>query len=148
MSLDVETKGSQSIIDWNEKYKVTKLGLFDDWLPSIMYTKKNVVRDRLDERTYDAFAINRALSFHQDCLFPANEMNRLPHLPKMMQYQCLLAYIRGYKRKFVPWSKKENNEDVKLLMRHFNYSYVKALQALSILTDDQLDKLKLMYKDI
>jgi len=124
------------------------IDLFKEWLPSIMETKKYLIRDELDEKDYNAFMVNRALSLHQDCLFFANEMNGLYHLPKKAQYEYLLKSIRARKRNFVPWPKKQNNEDIKLVMRHFGYSQTKALQALNILTEEQLSSIRKLYQDL
>lgn len=149
MSLEIETRGAQSELNWDPvKAESTKLNLFNDWIPSIMQTKKSVVRDDLDWKSYDAFMINRALSLHQDLFFIANEMNKLPHLPREMQYDYFLSAVRSMKRPFVPWPKKISDENMKIVMRHFNYSRNKALQALSILTENQIDKIKAKYKDI
>lgn len=124
------------------------LDLFKDWLPSIMQTKKNIVRDVLDEKAYPAYMINWALSLHQDCLFQANDMNKLHHLPKMMQYHYLLGSIRGRKRNYVPWPKKVNDDNLTIVMRHFNYNHQKAIQALQILTEEQVEEIKALYKDL
>lgn len=150
MSLDVDTRGSQALIDWESKEKVesTKLNLFNDWMPSIMQTKQSVVRDELDWKSYDAFMINRALSLHQDCLFIANEMNKMAHLPKEMQYDYLLGQVRSRKRNYVPWPKKVSDDNMKAVMRHFGYGRSKAIQALTILTEEQIEEIKALYKDI
>ena len=124
------------------------LELFKDWIPSITQTKQNIVRDKLDEKSYDAFMINRALSLYQDCLFQANEMNRLSNLPKLMQYHYLLGQVRARKRPYVAWPKKMTDDNVKLIMRHLNYSRTKAIQVLSMYSDDQIDELKAIYKDL
>jgi hypothetical protein len=122
--------------------------LFKDIIPSIMDRKDIVIHDEQDEKDYNPFMINRALSLHGDCLFAALEMNRLYHLPKAMQYQYYLAAIRKRKRPFVPWPKKQKDDDLKLVMRHFNYSPAKAMDAIKILTEDQLDQIRQMYESI
>ena len=60
--------------------------LFKDIIPSILQTKKNVLENPKD---YNAFVVNRALSFHYDAALQANEMNKLPGLPADMQYHYL-----------------------------------------------------------
>ena len=52
--------------------------LFKDVIPSILQTKKDVIET---DKDYTAFIVNRALSFHYDCVLQANEMNRYPNLP-------------------------------------------------------------------
>ena len=49
--------------------------LFKDIIPSILQNKKNVLEN---EKDYNAYIINKALSFHYDCVMQANEMNRFP----------------------------------------------------------------------
>ena len=72
--------------------------LFKDIIPSILQTKKNVLED---EKDYSAFVINKALSFHYDCVLQANEMNKFPSLPGTLQYHYLLNSIREIGRAHV-----------------------------------------------
>ena len=61
--------------------------LFKDIIPSILQTKKNVLENPKD---YNGFVVNRALSFHYDCVLQANQMNVMPGLNSDMQYAYLL----------------------------------------------------------
>lgn len=124
------------------------MDLFKEWLPSIMQTKVSVIKDEIDEKEYDAYMINKALALHRDCLFYADQMNRLADLPNAAQYDYLMGSIRKARRPFVPWPKKISEASLKLVQRHFGYSHQKALVALKILTDDQLAELQALYKDI
>lgn len=119
--------------------------LFKDIIPSIMDRKNVVLHDEQDDKDYVPFMVNRALSLHGDCLFYANEMNRNYLLPKRMQYHYYMESIRKRKRPFAQWPKKQNNTDVKLMMRHFNYSEPKALEVLRILTEEQIETIREMY---
>ena len=83
--------------------------LFKDIIPSILQTKKDVLET---DKDYNAFVVNRALSFHYDCVLQANEMNRYPSLPVTLQYHYLLNSIRGYKRPFRKWEKRETIDDL------------------------------------
>ena len=83
--------------------------LFKDIIPSILQTKKNVLED---EKDYSAFVVNKALSFHYDCVLQANEMNQYPNLPNLLQYHYLLNKVRGYKRPYQKWVKRETTEDL------------------------------------
>jgi hypothetical protein len=113
--------------------------LFKDIIPSILQTKKNVLEE---EKDYNAFVINKALSFHYDCVLQANEMNRYPGLDKKMQYDYLLHSIRGYKRRFEPWQKLSKNENLELVKEYFNYSNEKAKDILSLLNDNQINEIR------
>lgn len=79
--------------------------LFKEIVPSILQSKKNVFEDDPDHKDYNPFIVNRALSFHSDCIPYVEEMNRLHFLDKDMQYQYLIHSIRPMKRKFPPWQK-------------------------------------------
>jgi len=71
--------------------------LFKEIIPSILQTKKNVVEN---EKDYVPFVVNKALSFHYDCVLFVNEMNRVPNTDRILQYHYYLNTIRGYKRPF------------------------------------------------
>ena len=88
--------------------------LFKEILPSILQTKKSVFRDEIDYKEYKPFIINRALSYHMDCVLYVNEMNINSSLDPDMQYQYLLGTIRSMKRKFQPWQKIDSNKDLKV----------------------------------
>ena len=113
--------------------------LFKDIIPSILQTKKNVLED---EKDYSAFVVNKALSFHYDCVMQANEMNKFPSLPGTMQYHYLLNSIRGYKRPFRPWQKRETIENLETVKEYFGYSNEKAKEVLVLLDADQIEEIK------
>ena len=113
--------------------------LFRDIIPSILQTKKNVLEN---EKDYSAFVVNRAISFHYDCVLQANEMNRFPNLPVNMQYHYLLNSIRGYKRPFRKWEKRETIEDLEAVKEYYNYSNEKAKEALVLLNATQLEQIR------
>jgi hypothetical protein len=113
--------------------------LFKDIVPSILQTKKYVLDE---EKDYKSFVINRALSYHIDCILYANEMNLHPHLPPVVQYQYFLNSIRPMKRKFQPWQKQEVVKNLECVKEYFGYSNEKAKEALRILTDDQIALIK------
>ena len=113
--------------------------LFKDVIPSILQTKKDVIET---DKDYTAFIVNRALSFHYDCVLQANEMNRYPNLPGTMQYHYLLNTIRGYKRPFRKWEKRETIDDLEAVREYYNYSYEKAKEVLVLLDATQLETIK------
>ena len=63
--------------------------LFKDFLPSILQTKKPVLHDAIDYKEYNPFVVNRALSYHMDCILYVNDMNLHPGIEKDLQYQYL-----------------------------------------------------------
>jgi len=116
--------------------------LFKEILPSILQTKKSVFRDEIDFKEYNPWIINRALSYHMDCVLYANEMNRYSSLDSDIQYQYLLNTIRSMKRKFQPWQKSEAHKDIECVKQYFGYSNEKAKEALRILTPEQIAEIK------
>ena len=115
------------------------MDIFRDIIPSILQTKKNVLEN---DKDYNAFVVNRAISFHYDCVMQANEMNKFPGLPANMQYHFLLNSIRGYKRPFRKWEKRETIENLDAIKEYYNYSNEKAKEALVLLNATQLETIK------
>ena len=112
--------------------------LFKEIVPSILQTKKSPFKDELDYKDYVPFVVNRALSYHLDCVLYANQMNLLPGIDKDMQYSYLLNTIRPMKRKFAPWQKPEADKNIESVKQYFGYSNERAKEALRILNDEQI----------
>lgn len=125
-----------------EEEKKYKLDLFGAVLPSILQTKKNVLENEFDVQAYNAFVVNRALSYHMDCVLYANQMNLCHELDGDMQYQYLLNSIRPMKRKFQPWQKASVEKDLVCVQEFFGYSVNKAKEAMRILSDEQVTYIK------
>lgn len=113
--------------------------LFKDIIPAILQTKKDVLEE---EKQYVPFVVNRALSFHYDCIMYANEMNMLPNTDKKMQFHYLLNRVRGYKRPFQKWQKRDSIEALEVVKEYYSFSNEKAKEALAVLTDDQIDEIR------
>ena len=113
-----------------------------DWLNSINHTKVNLLEEDPDSvRKYPPYIINRCMSGHIDAILFANEMNKNPNLDKDMQYSFYLNTLRKRKR-FSPWLKKEQVDDLDLVKKHYGYSNEKAKIALTLLTKSQLEFLR------
>ena len=113
--------------------------LFNEIIPAILQTKQNVLEE---EKDYVPFIVNRALSYHYDCIMFANEMNRLPNLDRKLQFDFYINTIRSYKRPFQKWQKRETVEDLEIIKEYFNYSNEKAKQAMTVLTSAQIDEIR------
>jgi len=117
-----------------------------DYTNAINVTKKDLMRgtanDYLAEKGYNPFLNNRALSYHSDTVFFANEMNIRHHIDHLLQFDFLLNIVRPRKR-MAKWDKKDNDGDVLIVREYFGYNDTKARQALAILTPEQLDKIKI-----
>ena len=113
-----------------------------DYLYSINQSKKNILDDDIDaERKYPPYIVNRCLSSFTDTILYVNEMNKNSHLEKKLQYDFLLNSVKPRKR-FSPWAKKDSIDYLDLVKEYYGYNDDKALQALRILTKDQLDNIK------
>jgi len=109
-----------------------------EWLNSINITKNNLIDEEPDlEKQYPSYIINRCMSGHIDAILLANEMNKRPNLPKKLQYDFFLNSIRKRKR-YSPWLRKEEIENLDFVKRYYGYSNEKAKQVLNILTREQL----------
>lgn len=117
--------------------------LFKEIIPSILQTKVNYLRDDVDLKEYSPFMVNRALSYHMDCVLYANEMNKHHSIDKDIQYQYLLNSIRPVKRKFQPWQKSSTDKDLECIKEYFGYSNQKAKEALILLSAEQIAEIKI-----
>ena len=111
-----------------------------DWLNSINFTKENLFEDE-PEAKYPAFVVNKCLSGSLDSVLFANEMNKSHFLDKGMQYDFYINSLRK-KRRFAPWLKKGKVEDLEAVKKYYGYSEEKALQAMSILSNEQIKYIK------
>ena len=113
-----------------------------DWLNSINFTKENLIEEDPDLiKEYPPYIINRCLSGHLDAIMFVNEMNKYPNLDKDLQYHFYLNTLRKKKR-FSPWLRKDKVTDLEIIKQYYGYSNEKALQALKILTPDQINFIK------
>ena len=108
-----------------------------DYLNSINYSKENIMHDNLDEKAYNSFMVNRGLSYFNDTVIYANEMNRYAHIDSKLQYDFLRTLIRKRKR-FSKWTKEDKNSDIDLIKEYYGYSKEKTFQVLPLLSKEQL----------
>ena len=123
-----------------EKFKMPSINPFD-FVNSIHYSKDNLIVDEWSEKQYNAFIINKSLSFGSDTVIQANEMNSRPHLAKKMQYDFLRNSIRPRKR-FNKWIKSEKSEKIMLIQQYYKYNTEKACQVADLISDEQLITIK------
>ena len=113
-----------------------------DWLNSINFNKDDLTSEDPEcIKEYPSYIVNRCLSGHLDTILYANEMNLHPNLDKDMQYQFFLNSLRKRKR-FSPWLRKDKVDNLNIIKKYYGYSNEKALQALRLLTQQQLDYIK------
>ena len=113
-----------------------------DWLNSINFNKDDLTSEDPEcIKEYPSYIVNRCLSGHLDTILYANEMNLHPNLDKDMQYQFFLNSLRKRKR-FSPWLRKDKVDNLNIIKKYYGYSNEMALQALRLLTQQQLDYIK------
>tara|TARA_R100000458_G_C8267645_1_gene242565 strand:+ start:1813 stop:2208 length:396 start_codon:yes stop_codon:yes gene_type:complete len=116
-----------------------------EYLNAINYTKESLLdtEDESVEKEYTPFVVNRCLSYFIDTVLYVNEMNRLPHTDKKMQFDYLRTSIRKNKR-YSKWLKRESEENLDLVKRFYGYSDSKAREILDIITEDDIVWMKQM----
>jgi hypothetical protein len=113
-----------------------------DYVNAILYGKKQMIVDELTEKEYVPFLVNRSLSFHNDCIMYANEMNRRHFLDKKLQNDFLLNTIRSRKRPFAKWIKSEKSADVDLIKLAYGLSNSKAIESLRLISEKDIKLLR------
>lgn len=111
-----------------------------DVINSITFNKKRLI-DETNEKLYNAYNINKGLSYFKDTIFYAQEMNINYHLDPLLQHDYLFNSIRKQKR-FAKWVKKEKDDDIEAVKIYFNYGYQKAQEACSLLNKEQIEYIK------
>lgn len=111
-----------------------------DFVKSVTETKEDIFEG--NEKDYNPFVINKALSFNADCVFVVHELSKYPDIPKDSQYHLLLN-ILDKKKRWGKWVKKDSlPDDIDLLKEAYGYSNDKALAALPLFSDKQLIELR------
>lgn len=136
----INLDGEEIIEEKEEEFKLPKISPFD-YVNAIHYTKENLCEDEWYEKQYNPFIVNKALSFGADTVIIANEMNSRSHLQKRLQFDFLINTIRRRKR-FNKWIKAEKISDLELVREYYNYSTEKALEALKILTPENIEYIR------
>tara|TARA_R110001632_G_scaffold89995_1_gene193617 strand:+ start:3046 stop:3441 length:396 start_codon:yes stop_codon:yes gene_type:complete len=116
-----------------------------DYLNAVNFNKTNIIEDsdnpKLAEGLYPPFLVNRGLSYFTDTILFANEMNIRHHCDHKLQFEFFLNTIRKRKR-FSKWFKKEQDANLDIIMSHYDYSYEKAKQVVTLFSEQQLQQLR------
>lgn len=113
-----------------------------DFANAINQTKQDIMVDDLEEKSYSSYMVNRSLSYFPDTVLFANEMNIKHHLDNKLQFHFLLNTIRKGKR-FSKWAKADNPKDIEVVKEYYGYSNEKAKVAITLLSDEQINELRL-----
>lgn len=112
-----------------------------EYVNAINNTKKDIMIDDIAEREYNSFMVNRSLSYFNDTVLYANEMNIHHNIDNRLQFDFLINMVRKRKR-FSKWEKVVSESDVEVVKEYYGYNNEKARSALSLLTRENLNELK------
>ena len=112
-----------------------------EYLNAINMTKQDIMVDDISEKGYNSFIVNRSLSYFNDTVLYANEMNVNHHIDNRLQFDFFINIVRKKKR-FSKFMKPETVSDVEAVKEYYGYSNEKAKSALTLLTSDQNNELK------
>lgn len=112
-----------------------------EYVNAINTSKKDIMVDDLAEKSYSGYTVNRSLSYFNDTVLVANEMNRYHHLDNKLQFHFLINIVRKRKR-FSKWDKPELVSDIEVVKEYYGYSNDKARQVLPLLSSDQIMNLR------
>ena len=119
---------------------MTKRNPFD-FVKSVSYDKKDIMVDDVEEKAYQPFLINKALSYHQDSVFLVNEMNIRHGTDNRLQYLFFINTLRKRKR-FSKWHKPYESKKLDTVKNAFGISTIRAKEYLELLNDKQYRELK------
>ena len=111
-----------------------------EFITAINDSKKNIM-DSTNEKEYNAFIVNRSLSYFPDTVLYANEMNINHHIDSKLQFDFLINIVRKKKR-FAKWSKPIDIDNLECIKEYYGYSNEKAKSVLLLLNDVQIEELK------
>ena len=115
------------------------------YINDVSFDKKDIIRESVDPeyeaRGYNPWITNKTLSYFQDSILYANEMNKYAFLPNIMQFDYFLNSINKRKR-FAKQSKKVVSDDVSAVANYYGYSLRRAEETMKFLTPSQIDIIK------
>ena len=112
-----------------------------EYLGAITQTKKNIMKDDIDEKGYNAFIVNRSLSYFPDTVLFANEMNVNHHIDSRLQFDFFINIIKKRKR-FSKWTKPSDIENLEVIKEYYGYSNEKAKSVYNLFSNEELLILK------
>ena len=132
--------GYEVVEKTEEVYKKPAISPFD-FANAINHSKQNLIVDDWSEKQYNAWIVNKSMSYGADTVIYANEMNSRPHLDRRLQFDFLINTVRPRKR-FNKWLKPETVDALEIIQEYYGYSIGKARQVLPLLDDAQLEIIK------
>tara|TARA_B110000467_G_C18300754_1_gene471207 strand:+ start:1287 stop:1724 length:438 start_codon:yes stop_codon:yes gene_type:complete len=116
-----------------------------DYLNAINFSKEKLLdtEDETWEKKYPPFVINKCMSVHYDCIAQANEMNGYHFLDKKVQFNFYINSIRKKKRFGGKWLSQAKLKNLEYVKEYYGYSNEKAKDALNLLTEEQIELIKI-----
>jgi hypothetical protein len=112
------------------------------WLTSINFSKENLIEEIPENiSSYTPYIVNKCVAGHLDTILFANELNQYPYISKDMQYAFYLHSLRKKKR-YTPWVKKEDAENLATIKEYYGYNDKRALEALRLLNREEINFIK------
>ncbi len=109
-----------------------------DFISAVSDNKKDIIRESeipsQTEKEYLPFIVNRGLSYFNDTILHANEMNQRHHIFGIAQFDYYRGVLRKRKR-FSKWHKADKDVDLDAIQQVYQCSrsiaklYLKALSA-------------------
>ena len=112
-----------------------------DWLNSINHKKEDIMIDDQAEKGYSQFMVARGLSYFQDTVLLANEVNIAPGIDNRMHYDFLRTAVRPRKR-FSKWMKKTVADKNEVIKEYYGYSDAKAESVADLISDEDVKHMK------
>lgn len=91
-----------------------------------------------NEKEYDAFMVNRNLSYFPDTVHYANEMNRFSNIPLQAQYHFYFNAI-SQRRRFSKWAKVENDKNILMVSHYYKCNINRAKEYLDLLSKEDIE---------
>lgn len=142
MSVDIFGEEILEIVE-EPAYKRKKLSPFD-FVKSLSQTKVNLLKqDPEHEKDLKglSYMINKSFSYHIDTILWCNEMNQRFNIDSVMLHDFYF-YGLPAKGRYSKWSKELKDDDISLIMTHYGYSKQRAIEAIEILTQDDLSDIR------
>ena len=112
-----------------------------EYVKAINTSKKNIIIDDISEKEYPPFLVNRSLSYFQDTILYANEMNINHHIDHRLQFDFFINIIRK-KNRFSKWLKPTEIDNIEIIKEYYGYSNDKAKSVLTLFDKESIDVLR------
>jgi len=132
--------GNDIVVIEEVEVKEKKVSPFD--LAHDLTTRERYDSDVSEMKSYTKFLLNRTLSYHPDLIAYANEMNIHIDVSDKLHYDYMHHSIDKKRRSKKYWAKSKKYEHLEMVKEYFNYSNQKALSALSVLSDSDIETIE------